>query len=103
MKMHDFGNKIVAHVVDEETLLPIPLNDKEVILIIRLDGEITQKSMTITDEANGIAEYQIEDGLLDSYGEAELEIRVEGTGLGVTSQDETLRVDNTNYSPPEEP
>lgn len=101
MKMHDFGNKIVAHLVDEETLLPLPLDDKEVILIIRLDGKVTQKTMTVTDADGGIAEYKIEEGLLNSYGEAEIEIRVEATGLGVTSQDELLKVDNTNYSPPE--
>ncbi len=98
--MYDFGNKIVAHIVDEETLLPLPLTDKEVLLIIKLDGEVHTKTMTITSEANGIAEYKIEEGLLDTYGEAEVEIRVQGVGLGVTSEDERIRIENTNYVPP---
>lgn len=101
MKMHDFGNKIVAHLVDEETLLPISLTGKTVILIIKLDGEVIQKNMTVVDAANGRAEYVIEEGVLDSYGNAEVEVRIEGTGLGVTSEDEELKVNNTNYAPPE--
>jgi hypothetical protein len=102
MKMYDFGNKIVAHLVDEETLLPLDLTDKTALLIIKVDGEVIQKDMLITDVEGGIAEYTIEEGLLVTYGNAEIEVRVEGTGVGVTSEDVNIQINNTNYEPPEE-
>lgn len=77
MKVGEYGVKIHGNLITLDGD-PLDLTDAtDILLILKLKGEVYEKDVTVLDETEGRIEYIVEEGLLSAPGTLIMEVNVD--------------------------
>ncbi len=102
MRMGDYGSVIRIIAVDAETGRVIPLDGVTATIRLRLDGVSKDVTADVVDADNGVIEYTIAEGDLNSYGTLEIQGIIDKEGeFHLTGSKVEEQVEDVLAAPPE--